>query len=253
MTALIFLLILLCLTFFLVWVRNFLFPPPPPKKQRPRQFPLSSRPQIRQPESRDVSPAPPPASPKPATGIAAPERPAPPPRPATSPTSQSLSLSHQLKIMKASLRLQEIRRKAAEAEAELPLVLGMLRRVDPFVVEEICLLCCQEQGWTIRHNHRYTGDGGVDGRVWIKDRLYLIQAKRYRSHINPAHVQEFYGVMQREGAAGGFFIHTGRTGAHSRQLLQECQITLISGQRLVDFVLGKPLRIVGVTTAVTPD
>lgn len=151
--------------------------------------------------------------------------------------------------MGARLRLKEIRQRASEADAELPVVLGMLRRTDPFVVEEICLLCCEAQGWKIRHNHRYTGDGGVDGRTWIHGRLYLIQAKRYRSHIDPAHVRDFHLIIQQTGAAGGFFIHTGKTGRLSRQIRRECQITLISGQRLVDFVLGRPVRIIGVTIA----
>jgi len=145
--------------------------------------------------------------------------------------------------------LQEIRNKAAETEGELPVVLGLLRQTDPFVVEEICLLCCQDQGWEIRHNHRYTGDGGVDGRTWINNRLYLIQAKRYRSHIDSAHVLEFHATIRREGATGGFFVHTGRTGSCSRQLLRDSPITLISGQRLVDFVLGRPVKIIGVTIA----
>lgn len=248
MTILGFLLIFLCLAFFLAWVRNFFYPPSPRSKQRPRQPPPSYRPPIRQPDSRDAPPTPPPASPGLATGIATPDRLVPPARPAaTRPLPQSLSLKHHLNIFSAQLRLKEIRQKAAEAESKLPVVLGLLRRTDPFVVEEICLLCCQDQGWEIRHNHRYTGDGGVDGRTWINNQLYLIQAKRYRSHIDPAHVLEFRNVIQCEGAAGGLFIHTGKTGPLSRQLLRDSQIVLLSGQRLVDFVLGKPIKIVGIT------
>ncbi len=52
---------------------------------------------------------------------------------------------------------------------------------------------------------------------------------------------------------GGFFVHTGKTGEMSRELLLEHRITLISGQKLVDFVLGQQLRIVGVTIPVSLD
>ncbi len=52
---------------------------------------------------------------------------------------------------------------------------------------------------------------------------------------------------------GGFFVHTGETGEMSRELLLERRITLISGQKLVDFVLGQQLRIVGVTIPVFLD
>jgi len=45
--------------------------------------------------------------------------------------------------------------------------------------------------------------------------------------------------------AGGFFIPMGKTGEMSRDLLREYPITLLSGQRLVDFVLGLRLKILG--------
>ena len=116
-----------------------------------------------------------------------------------------------------------------------------------YAFEELLLTCCPEQGWEIERNFRYTGDGGIDGRLTIALRLYLIQAKRYRGYINPKHIRDFYQVIQGEEAHGGFFIHTGKTGELASQLLREHQISLISGQRLVDFVLGRRLRILGVT------
>jgi len=51
-------------------------------------------------------------------------------------------------------------------------------------------------------------------------------------------------VIQGEEAHGGFFIHTGKTGELSNQLLREYQISLLSGQRLVDFVLGQKLKVI---------
>ncbi|MBE9053231.1 restriction endonuclease [Nostocales cyanobacterium LEGE 11386] len=119
----------------------------------------------------------------------------------------------------------------------LPFVLAYLRKIDPFVFEELLLTCFQRQGYTIRRNDRYTGDGGVDGCVWLHGSLYLIQAKRYKDSINPAHIEEFGRVIQSRGAVGGFFIHTGRTGEKSRDLLRQYpQIQLLSGQKLVEFI-----------------
>lgn len=94
-------------------------------------------------------------------------------------------------------------------------------------------------------NGFYTGDGGLDGRVTIAGKLYLIQAKRYRGYINPQHIRDFYKVIQREKAYGGFFIHSGKTGELAKELLREYQISLLSSQRLVDFVLGQKLKVVG--------
>lgn len=58
-------------------------------------------------------------------------------------------------------------------------------------------------------------------------------------------MRDFDQVIQGEEAHGGFFIHTGRTGELSKELLREYRISLLSGQRLVDFVMGQRLRIVG--------
>lgn len=115
--------------------------------------------------------------------------------------------------------------------------------MNPYAFEELLLTCCHERGWKIERNFKYSNDGGIDGRVTIAGKLYLIQAKRYSSHINPQHIRNFHQVIQKAKATGGFFIHTGKTGEMSKELLREYQISLLSGQRLVNFVLGKKLNI----------
>ncbi|MBD2450486.1 restriction endonuclease [Nostoc sp. FACHB-152] len=149
---------------------------------------------------------------------------------------------HQRNINHANAIRQWLRSK--NPEAELPTVIATLRKIDPYVFEELLLACCQEQGWQIERNLKYSGDGGVDGRVWIADSLYLIQAKRYADYINSQHIQQFQQIIQQRSASGGFFIHTGKTGDKSKQMINDCpQVILVSGQRLVDFVLGKPIKI----------
>lgn len=91
--------------------------------------------------------------------------------------------------------------------------------------------------------YRYSNDGGLEGRVLIAEKLYLVQAKRYSGHIKPQHIQEFHRVIQEAEVANGFFIHTGKTSTLSRELLRDYRITLLSGQRLVGFVLGRQLKI----------
>lgn len=157
------------------------------------------------------------------------------------------SSKHQQNIRRGDLVLQQLRSKAIEAK--LPIVIATLRKLDPYAFEELLLTCCKEQGWQIQRNCRYSGDGGVDGRVAIGGKVYAIQAKRYMGYIKPQHIRDFHKVIQKEGSAGGFFFHTGKTGTLSKQLLRESYITLISGQRLVDFVLGRQLKILGITIA----
>ena len=81
---------------------------------------------------------------------------------------------------------------------QLPEALGILRRMNPYAFEELLLTCCHEQGWEIERNFKYSGDGGIDGRVTIAGKLYLIQAKRYSSYINPQHIQKFHRVIEQE-------------------------------------------------------
>lgn len=133
----------------------------------------------------------------------------------------------------------------------LPRAISMLRKMNPYAFEELLLSCCEDQGWQIQRNFRYSSDGGIDGRVLIAGKLYLIQAKRYKSHINPRHIQGFHQTIQRESATGGFFIHSRKTGSISKDLIRDFQIILLSGQRLVDFVLGRKLKIVGVTITIS--
>ncbi len=70
--------------------------------------------------------------------------------------------------------------------------------MNPYAFEELLLTCCNEQGWEIERNFKYTGDGGLDGRVTIALKLYLVQAKRYRGYINPQHIRDLYQVIQVE-------------------------------------------------------
>lgn len=146
---------------------------------------------------------------------------------------------HQQYIRLAAQVLHQLR----STEVQLPKAIAILRQMSPYAFEELLLTCCHERGWEIQRNFRYSGDGGLDGRVTIAGKLYLIQAKRYRGYINPQHIVHFYKVVQQEKAAGGFFIHTGKTGELSKQLLREHRISLLSGQKLVNFVLGQRLRV----------
>ena len=112
-------------------------------------------------------------------------------------------------------------------------IFGILRRTDPFVFEELLLLCYQKKGYKIKRNSAYTGDGGIDGTFFDKQgNKFLIQAKRYKSAITPQHVSDFAEVIAHHHATGGFFVHTGRTGGKSYANLSP-NIRFVSGDRLL--------------------
>lgn len=234
MEIILFLSVLACIIF-LIWLSQFFFSSPPEQKTRPKI------------EYREEAPE-----------TLKPPKPSEPPLKQVTPSPQSSTLTpvpskelqyfydqHQKNIERANSILQEFRTQPIKPK--LPYVIGTLRQTTPYVFEELLLSCCLDQGWTIKRNKQYSGDGGVDGRVSIGEKLYLIQAKRYTDHIKSEHLHDFQEVIEAQRADGGFFIHSGKTGPLSKAVLKQYpQIVLISGQRLVNFVLGQKLRIVGI-------
>lgn len=121
-----------------------------------------------------------------------------------------------------------------------------LRKIDPFVMEELIMdsLDKREDIKVIRNN-RYTGDNGVDGKFILTEEIegkkikykYIVQVKRYKSYINPKHVEEFIQHINREKAHKGLFIHTGKTSNHSFNLAHnEDKLSIISGSKLISLL-----------------
>ncbi len=92
----------------------------------------------------------------------------------------------------------------------------------------------KNKGFKIKRNKRYTNDGGIDGIIFnSKGDKILIQAKRYKSYINPKHVKEFESLVERQKCFG-FFIHTGKTGTKSYSFNKS--IKIISGSKLLELI-----------------
>lgn len=126
-------------------------------------------------------------------------------------------------------------------------VLNYLKKIDPFVFEEMLLTCFKEAGCKIKRNRRYTGDGGIDGKVWINGKQHLIQAKRYKGHIKKSHVEEFIKLCQKKRKYG-FFIHTGRIGRESHALIEnEEKIKNMHDKELISFIIS-PTSIINKTS-----
>lgn len=112
-------------------------------------------------------------------------------------------------------------------------ILVYLRKINPFVFEELLLYTFKKRGYKIYRNKRYTGDGGIDGKVKINKQIFLIQAKRYSSYINMKHLIDF-NILCKENNTNGFFIHTGKTGSESKKI--NSNIKIISGDNLIRFL-----------------
>ena len=112
--------------------------------------------------------------------------------------------------------------------------IAYLRKLDPLVFEEMVLDAFQRRGWIVERNHRYTGDGGLDGKVFRDNHWIGIQCKRYKEAIHTAHVDQFARDLFRFGLIEGYFVHTGRTPAGTKH--RRGNVMILSGQDLVDFL-----------------
>lgn len=131
-------------------------------------------------------------------------------------------------------RIRAARRVLSRIEGwEAPRVIGYTRKIDPLAFEELILEAFARSGHRVRRGRRYSGDGGVDGHVWIDKKWVPIQCKRYSGPINPAHVRDFSALVY---PGPGLFVHTGRTGPASRA--NASGITIISGQKLINLIKG---------------
>lgn len=117
--------------------------------------------------------------------------------------------------------------------------MDILRSIHPNVFEELILTSLKSPFRKIRRNHRYTGDGGIDGQVRINGQWHFIQAKRYTNHISADHVREFIQLCKKEGQPG-LFVHTGITGEKSKELISSAShCHMISGQALCAMLAGE--------------
>jgi restriction system protein len=122
--------------------------------------------------------------------------------------------------------------------------LAYLRAVDPLVFEEVVMSALEDAGLLVLRSKRYSGDGGVDGTVWLPERgWFAVQSKRYRHHVCLEHVCAFSQVLASEDFDGGLFVHTGRSGAALYPQIDAGGIALLSGDRLVRLVRERVLDV----------
>ncbi|WP_415912763.1 restriction endonuclease [Neptuniibacter sp. QD37_11] len=140
--------------------------------------------------------------------------------------------SHRWRIRQAKRvykKIQKIHKQRGEAA-----VFQYVRKIDPFVFEELILIAIAAKGGKIKRNKRYTGDGGIDGQCWINRKHYLIQAKRYSGYIKGSHLNDFDTIV-RKRRTRGLFIHTGKSGRHESSKV----VTIISGQKILWLLLER--------------
>jgi restriction system protein len=125
--------------------------------------------------------------------------------------------------------------RSIKGEFREPKIINYLRKIDPFVFEELLLTVLERQGLQVKRNKRYTGDNGIDGIFFQNGQPVYIQAKRYSGHISLEDVTDFIRTVN-QNKVRGLFIHTGKTGEEVKKLVRSSCVEIISGSKLVEFI-----------------
>lgn len=148
-------------------------------------------------------------------------------------------IKHHYRMKKAKQILKKLKEIAQTPNSNGKLIV-YLRKINPFVFEEMILNVIEDSNIHVIRNKRYTGDGGIDGIFKLKAGKVLVQCKRYKSYINNNDVKALCQKVKEGKYHYGIFVHTGKTGDKAKQTLKvENNIVFISGSVLIDLLMGK--------------
>lgn len=146
---------------------------------------------------------------------------------------------HLYRIKKARKVLEKIKEIANQPDSG-GRVIGYLRKIDPFVFEELVLTVIEDSNIRVIRNKSYSGDGGIDGIFKAPKGKVLVQCKRYKNYINAKDVLELSQAVKEHKYYFGIFVHTGKTGEKSKDHVRlEKNILYISGNVLIKLLLGQ--------------
>jgi hypothetical protein len=129
-----------------------------------------------------------------------------------------------------------------EKRPSLPVVIGTLRKMNAYAFEELVAFCLDERGMNGYCPPGYSRDGGIDCIAYQNGRPVLVQAKRWKRHINNKDLISIANVASTVHGMG-LFIHTGRTGKKAWRQAFKHHVSVISGDDLVNLVLGNAVEI----------
>lgn len=91
----------------------------------------------------------------------------------------------------------------------------------------------RRQGYAVKETGGGGADGGVDLRLTRNGETYLVQCKQWRAFkVGVDVVRELYGVMAADGAAGGFFVTSGRFTEEAEKFAAGRNVALLNGEKL---------------------
>ena len=131
-------------------------------------------------------------------------------------------------------RQQERQRSYDEWKAKIRLP-EYLRKMDPREFEILICNLYKKIGYEVEIT-RYVADGGIDGFLRRKGKLYLLQCKRVKGGVGEPILRDLYGSMVANKAEGGIVVTTGRVSVKGKQWVNDKPIEIIEIEKLKDLI-----------------
>lgn len=95
----------------------------------------------------------------------------------------------------------------------------------------------RQRGYRVDESAVDGPDGGIDLVLRKDGARFYVQCKQWKQvKVGVRSIREFYGVIVAGGAAGGFFVASGKYTEEAREFARKCGIELIDGAALVEMI-----------------
>lgn len=124
----------------------------------------------------------------------------------------------------------QIASRLRESDLSDSQALAYLRKINPYVFEEMVLDAFVRDGYKAVRSSSYSGDGGVDGRLKKDEETFLVQCKRYRKHISKRHFEDFVNLCDKCHKKGFSSIPEGQARTSEKKPAKEALLRLSAGR-----------------------
>lgn len=93
----------------------------------------------------------------------------------------------------------------------------------------------RRQGYEVRERGSHVPAGSADFELERDGEVFLVRCVQVR-HCRTAPVRDFFSVLSRSGASGGFLVTSGRFSDHAVAFAQDTHLQLVEGSELFALV-----------------
>ena len=106
-----------------------------------------------------------------------------------------------------------------------------LKKLSWDAFEVLCADYFEASGWRVEMREKNGADGGIDLRLYKRNKFYLVQCKRYKDAVvGVKTVREMYGLVHESSADGAIIVTSSRFSKDAVTFASDKPIELISGE-----------------------